>query len=98
MNKINILVTGTGSLIAQAIIKSIKKSSLKNDIRIIGYDYFPDTIGSFWCDKNYIVPDIFKKENIIPWKEKIIEIVKKEDISLILIGLDFELILFADYK
>ena len=45
-------VTGTGSLIGQSIIKSILKSNLlKNKIDIIGFDYFKETVGSFWCKK-----------------------------------------------
>ena len=51
MNKINVVVTGTGSLIGQAIIKSIWHSTIKSKLRIIGCDYFTDTAGSFWCDK-----------------------------------------------
>ncbi len=98
MNKINILVTGTGSLICQAIIKSIKQSSLKDDIYIVGYDYFPETVGSFWCDKNYILPDILKPENKDNWQEQIFDIIKRDNISLLFIGLDFELILFAELK
>ena len=57
----NIGITGTGSLIGQAIIKSIKQSSFKNE-RLIGIDYFTETIGSYWTDKNYILPDILDKD------------------------------------
>ena len=35
-----IVVTGTGSLIGQAIIKSIKGSSFERKIELIGLDYF----------------------------------------------------------
>lgn len=98
MNKINVLVTGTGSLIAQAVIKSIKASQLKDKIKLIGYDYFPNTAGSFWCDKNYILPDILKPQYKEEWRKKIFEIIKNENISMLFIGLDFELILFADLK
>ena len=37
-----IAVTGTGSLVGQAIIKSIKKTEFKNN-KLIGMDYFDST-------------------------------------------------------
>ena len=40
MSKLNIAVTGTGSLIGQAIIKSVQRSALNKEIGIIGFDYF----------------------------------------------------------
>ena len=98
MKNHNIIVTGTGSLIGQAIIKSIKRSDLSDKIKIIGCDYFADTVGSFWCDKNYILPDILKVENKLSWQESIFEIAKKEAAEILFIGLDFELILFASLK
>lgn len=98
MNKHKILITGTGSLIGQAIIKSIIRSNLKKKLSLIGCDYFPDTIGSFWCDKNYILPDILLKENKEIWKKKVLEIITDENIELLFIGVDFELLLFAELK
>ena len=91
-------ITGTGSLVGQAIIKSIKKSSFKNEL-LIGMDYFQDTIGSFWVSKNYILPDILNK-NIKEkdWVENIINIINAEKINILFIGVDFELRLFAKYK
>jgi len=52
-----ICVTGTGSLIGQAIIKSNKSSCFKNE-RLRGVDNFETTIGSYWTDENHILPDI----------------------------------------
>lgn len=91
-------ITGTGSLVGQAIIKSIKKSSFKNE-RLVGMDYFENTIGSYWTDENYILPDILDEkitENI--WLDKIVLIIKEEKIDILFIGVDFELHLFAKYK
>lgn len=91
-------ITGTGSLVGQAIIKSIQKSSFKNE-KLIGMDYFKNTIGSYWTDKNYILPDILDKsvtEKV--WLEKIVSIIKEEKIEILFIGVDFELHLFAKYK
>lgn len=95
---ITIGITGTGSLIGQAIIKSIKQSPFKNS-RLIGMDYFRDTIGSYWTDKNYILPDILDQkvaEEI--WLEKVLSIIIENKINILFIGVDFELYLFAKYK
>lgn len=91
-------ITGTGSLVGQAIIKSIKKSAFKNE-KLIGMDYFENTIGSYWTDKNYILPDILDK-NITQtdWLESVITIIKNEKLEVLFIGVDFELHLFAKYK
>ncbi len=91
-------ITGTGSLIGQAIIKSIKQSSFKNST-LIGMDYFPNTIGSYWTDENYILPDILD-DNIIEkaWLENIISIIKMKKMDILFVGVDFELHLLSKYK
>ncbi len=98
MGKYRILVTGTGSLIGQAIIKSIQKSSIKENLKLIGCDYFENTVGSYWCDKNYILPDLLKAEEVGNWKDSIYKIIKRENIDAVFIGVDFELLYFADMK
>lgn len=99
MSKINIGVTGTGSLIGQAIIKSVKNSKLKESIDFIGLDYFSNTVGSFWCKKNYLLPDILnpnvKEEE---WIKVITETIIDNQIKLLFIGVDFELPLLAKNK
>lgn len=96
--KYRIGITGTGSLIGQAIIKSIKKSSFKDSV-LIGMDYFENTIGSYWTDKNYILPDILDKTVTKQhWLKTILEIISSQGIDILFIGVDFELKLFAEYK
>lgn len=95
---ITIGITGTGSLIGQAIIKSIKKSSLKG-YSLVGMDYFTNTIGSYWVDKNFILPDIFKDSKIEEeWLNQVLFIINNNKIDILFIGVDFELRLFAKYK
>jgi carbamoyl-phosphate synthase large subunit len=96
--KHTIIVTGTGSLIGQAVIKSLKKSELAAEIRIVGCDYFPNTAGSFWCDENHLLPDLLKKENSEKWKKAVVAMIEKEKAKMLFIGLDFELMPFADLK
>jgi len=98
-SKYTVGVTGTGSLIGQAILKSINYSNLKNRLRIIGFDYFTETVGSYWCNQNYVLPDILNpKVNENEWIDKIIEYINKESIKIILIGVDFELPLFSKFR
>ena len=89
----NVGVTGTGSLIGQGIIKSIKNSKLSKNYNVIGFDYFEDTVGSFWCDKNYILSDFYRK--IVSEEEWISELIEKilyENLHILFIGVDFELV------
>tara|TARA_B110000503_G_scaffold115300_1_gene173555 strand:+ start:47 stop:1024 length:978 start_codon:yes stop_codon:yes gene_type:complete len=98
-NKINIAVTGIGSLIGQAIIKSINRSDLIEKINIIGFDYFKETVGGFWIDEKYILPDILKPEvSKQEWLDIIIKIIIDRDIKLLFVGVDFELPIFAKHK
>ena len=90
-DKKNVAVTGTGSLIGQAIIKSIYRSDLKDKINIIGFDYFEDTVGGFWIDEKYILPDILNLEvSHKEWIEFLIKIIKLRDVKLLFAGVDFE--------
>ena len=92
-------VTGTGSLIGQSIIKSIINSSVSDKVDVIGFDYFQNTIGSFWTSKNYILPDILNNSvREEEWLEAIVDIIKKNSIELIFIGVDFELEIFSKHK
>ena len=98
-NKINIAITGIGSLIGQAIIKSIQRSNLKDQINIIGFDYFKDTVGGFWIDEKYILPDILKPGvTHQEWVDIIIKVIIERDIKLLFVGVDFELPILAKFK
>ena len=98
-NKINIAVTGIGSLIGQAVIKSIQRSDLNDKINIIGFDYFNDTVGSFWIEEKYILPDILKPEiKHQQWLDVIVKVIIERDIKLLFVGVDFELPIFAKHK
>jgi len=98
--KYNIGVTGTGSLIGQAIIKSIKNSTKSNNYKIIGFDYFNNTVGSFLCESNHkLKTDIYSDPDLEDdWLQEILFHVKEESLDMLFIGVDFELELFAKYK
>jgi len=96
---IKIGVTGTGSLIGQAIIKCIKRSENFSDTNIVGFDYLPGTPGSYWVNSNYILPDILNS-SVSPQSivERVIEIIDIEKIQILFIGIDFDLSLYAEYR
>ncbi len=96
---LNIGVTGTGSLVGQAIIKCIKESNYFKDSVIIGFDYVTETIGSYWVDETYILPDITKDN--ITYKQAVDEVIKhlnEKKIDILFIGIDFDLPMYAQYK
>mgnify|MGYP001275942487 FL=1 len=93
-----IAITGTGSLFGQAIIKSIKNSSFKNNT-LIGMDYFENTVGSNWVDKNFVLPDLLDiaiTESI--WLKSVQSIINDNHVEILFVGVDFELPLFSKYK
>ncbi len=99
MNKTKVGITGTGSVVGQAIIKSALNSRLAGNIELVGFDYFNETVGSYWVAKQFILPDFLKKEvKAEAWLEKIIEHIGSEEIKLLFVGIDFELKLFARYR
>ena len=96
-NMLNVLVTGAGSVIGQAIIKSLRASSL--EVNIIAADYFPMAVGLYWCKSHYLLPDILKADVAQEqWLKAVLDIVRKESVDIILVGLDFELELFASFQ
>ena len=97
--KYNIGVTGTGSLIGQAIIKSIQNSEVTNKYKIIGFEYLKDTVGSFWCDKHINITDIYLYPHLEDdWLKEFVFHIREEVIDVLFVGVDFELQLFAKHK
>lgn len=97
---LNIGVTGTGSLVGQAIIKCIKASEYYKDSTTIGFDYIENTVGSYWVDKNFTLPDILDKKNNSYEKAvaAVIDIIIQQNIKILFIGIDFDLPMYAAYK
>ena len=78
-------ITGTGSLVGQAIIKCIKSSKYFSDSITIGFDYIDNTVGSNWVEKNYRLSDILDRNNN-PYEkivDEIIEVILKENIQIL---------------
>jgi carbamoyl-phosphate synthase large subunit len=96
---LNIGVTGTGSLVGQAIIKCIKQSGFYKDAHLTGFDYVPETVGSYWVDENIILPDITRPEiSYETAADAMIGHLQKNNIDILFIGIDFDLPMYAQYK
>ncbi len=92
-----ILVTGVGSLLGQGILKSLNASSM--EFKIIGTDYFPHSVGLYWVDKGYLLPDVLRPEvNEEDWLGSLIKIINQEKIDILLPGLDFEIPILTRFK
>jgi carbamoyl-phosphate synthase large subunit len=90
--KYNILVTGTGAIIGYGIIESLRKSSF--DVHIVAIDIYDYAYGQYLADKFYQgVPAINEK-----YIHFINDIVKKENIHLIIPGIEQDLYMLYQHK
>lgn len=87
-----ILVTGAGALLGQGILRSLDYS--RNDYYIVSADPDVRSTGHALANKSYTIP-FAGDENYL---ERIEDIIKHEQINLILIGTDVELPFFASKK
>ena len=92
MKKLNVLVTSAGGNIGQGIIKALNLSSLKTQIFATDIDIL--SVGLFRAHKGYVVPLATDKK----FKDKIIQICKKDEIDAILIGGDAEQLSYSTHQ
>lgn len=78
----SIIITGVGAVIGQGIIKSLKGKA--TDYRLIGIDANPFSVGFQWTDARYTVPLV----NDFRWADSIIDICNRENVVLILPGIE----------
>lgn len=89
-NKLNVLITGAGSTMAQSVFKALLLSKYKNNVNIIFTNSEPLGAGFFMSPvvkKCYIVP-IAKDPNYIP---KMMKICKEENIDILFSGTEHEI-------
>ena len=93
----NILVTGVGSTLGYGILETIKQSGL--NFQVTGTDYLNTAVGLYQVDYPYILPDIFQNpQKEVAWLKAIQKIISERKIKYVLVGLDFEVPLFAKHK
>jgi carbamoyl-phosphate synthase large subunit len=90
--KANVLVTATGSIVAQGIIKSLKLANMKKEspvsYKIIATDMNAQAAGLYRSDVGVIVPQASSPEYV----DSIIKVCKDQNIVAIFIGSDEELL------
>lgn len=90
--KMKILVTAAGTVLGQAVIKSIKLANL--DTTIVALNADKVAAGVYWADRHYIVP----RANESSYMGKVREVIDIERPDLILIGIEPEYKLFSAVK
>lgn len=89
-------VTGAGSLIGQAIIKSVVRSKTKERVHLVGFDPFEDAMGLAWVDEARLLPNMLAPEyREDAWLDALMEEIRGHGIQVLLVGLDFELPVLA---
>jgi carbamoyl-phosphate synthase large subunit len=90
---LTIIVTGTGGLLGQGILKALRISKYGQH-RIIGCDTSLESVGLYLCDKGYIVPRAHAETYI----EVITQICAEERADVLFIGSVPELLPLAENK
>jgi carbamoyl-phosphate synthase large subunit len=90
-----VLVTSTGSIIAQGIIKSLNLANEEKDhpmkYQIIGADMSPDAPGLYRADEGILIPPASSDDYI----DYLINLCRKSEIKAIFVGSDDELLTVA---
>ena len=95
MSRETVLVTSTGSVIAQGIIKSLNLANEEKDnpvkYQIIGADMSPDAPGLYRADGGILVPPAVSANYI----DYLINLCRKREVKAIFVGSDDELLTVA---
>jgi carbamoyl-phosphate synthase large subunit len=90
-----VLVTSTGSIVAQGIIKSLNLANNEKDnpvkYQIIGADMSPDAPGLYRSDNGIIIPSAISTD----YTDYLINLCKQREIKAIFVGSDDELLIVA---
>lgn len=93
MTKINVLISGSGSLYGVAIIQSLLKSELA--LKLVACDISPRTLGLYLAHRAYLVPPVNQREQYL---KELLTIIEKEDIHAIFVASSQELDFYSHHK
>lgn len=82
MKKINVLVSGVGTIIGYGIINSLRQSHF--DVNIFGMDMNPEAVGRYWCD-DFIIAEPAASPSFVPFLKKVID---NNCIDIVLLGIE----------
>lgn len=87
--RVTVGVLGAGSLVGQGIVKALRMSTLQ--VRLVALDFFPHAVGLYWADAAHLLPDVLARGvSETEYISRLIEILKRERVEVLLVGLDFE--------
>ena len=81
MDRLNVLITGSGAPGIRGTIYSLKNNYDNRDIRIVGTDTNIEAVGKYFCDKFYKISPSKDRENYL---EDLNKIISKEKIDVVL--------------
>lgn len=93
MGKLNVLITGSGSLYGVAIIQSLLKTDL--DLKLVACDIDARTLGLHLAHRGYIVPTVQQKDLFL---KRILEIINNENITAVFVASSHEIEFFSNHK
>jgi carbamoyl-phosphate synthase large subunit len=93
MNKLNVLITGAGSLYGVAVVQSLLNSELNTNL--VACDTHPYALGLYLANYSYIVPPV-KAEQL--YLNRLLKILKAQKIDAIFIASSQELPFYSNYK
>lgn len=86
MNKLNVLITGSGSVYGVAVIQSLIKSKL--NVKLIATDAQPYALGLYLAHHSHLVPPVQDEQLYL---KRLLEILRLESIDAIFIASSQEL-------
>ena len=86
-------VTAVGGGIGQSVLQSLNNPDL--NIRLIGMDVRPMSLGLYWTDSAYLVPPVSEQDSFI---KKLTDICIQEHLDILVPGLDLELSSLSLYQ
>lgn len=93
MKKVNVLISGSGSLYGVAIIQSLLRSDLP--LKLVACDINARTLGLHLAHQAYIVPPAYQEELYLT---SLLNIIAKEDIHAIFVASSHELTFYSHNK
>ncbi|TWH46543.1 ATP-grasp domain-containing protein [Sporomusa sp. KB1] len=93
MKKVNVLISGSGSLYGVAIIQSLLKSKLP--LKLVACDVSARTVGLYLAHQAYIVPPAHQEELYLT---SLLTIIAKENIHAIFVASSHELAFYSHNK
>ena len=93
MNRLNVLVTGSGSLYGVAVIQSLLKSDL--DLKVVAVDIDARTLGLHLAHRGYIFPPVRQEELYF---KRLRRVMAKEKIHGVFVASSRELSFFSSRK